>query len=534
MPSNAGYLSFQQASAHSTDIHTALPDPQRHPGSARFELARSYEARQQFHEARQQYDWCATTSNDEEEAWYAAYRLGLCSIELDDWDLAVAQLLRAWERRPERAEPLYHLARQARLRGDPHLAMLAAERARRIPLPTDDPRFVEMPAYDYGPLEEISISAYYTGELEMGMAAIDTLVHRRDVPGPVRELAGNNAAYYVRPLPAAWSAPIELTADFGNPSYAPGNGTIWRDERGYLVVVRLRNYDRRDTIWSVSRDPDGHVRSKNGYLRLDHALNIESSGEIDCSLVERLRPPSRWLIQGIEDLRVIRWENAWWFIACSCSFTPTGDPGLVLGRFDDSVSCVEYLVPLTYARSRTQEKNWTPFIHENQLLLIYSYDPLVILEPDLETGICREVQRTTPELNCTRYRGSSAVVPYGERYLFTIHEVPFVQGRRAYLHRFVEMDRQLRITRVSRLFNFWHLGDEYNCGICLNHAGDALLLTCSYEDRQARIARLPLSQLEQMLLPVTALLQADCALGRGIVEQQALPGIEQPGLETFG
>ena len=476
-----------------------------------FYQARAAEETRQFREARRAYERLAATGGDADEAWYAAYRAGRCSLELDEWDTAIAQLMRAWERRPTRAEPLYHLARQARVRGDAHLAMLAAERARRIPLPAGDRLLIESPSYTYGPLEEIAIAAYYTGETDRGMAAIDALLHRDDVPEPVRELAGNNAAFYAQPLPAAWSAPIELTPDFGDLSYAPGNSTIWRDEQGFLVIVRLRNYGQNTEIWSVSPDADGHVRSRNAQLRLDHDFRIESSQEVDCSLVEQLRPPSGSLIQGIEDLRLIRWDDAWWFVACSCSFTPAGRPGLVLGRFDDAVSRVEYLVPLVYARSRVEEKNWTPFIHENRLLLIYSYDPLVILEPDLDTGVCREIHRAAPEQNFTRYRGSSAVVPYGDRMLFTIHEVPVVRGQRAYLHRFVEMDRQFRITRVSRLFNFWHLGAEYNCGIALNHAGDALLLTCSYEDRQASLVNLPLAELERMLLPVDALLGAERA-----------------------
>lgn len=502
----AGPLTTRDVTPHPRDIQVALTTESAQALSSLFYQARSAEETSQFGEARRQYERLATTGGDTEEAWYAAYRMGRCSIELGEWDVAVAQLMRAWERRPERAEPLYHLARQARLRGDAHLAMLAAERAARIPLPAADRLFIEVPAYTYGPLEEMSISAYHAGEPERGIAVIDALVHRHDVPEPVRELAGNNAVFYTQSLPAAWSAPIELTAEFGDLNYAPGNSTIWRDEDGYLVIVRLRNYNQNDEIWSVSPDPDGHIRSRNAQLRLDRAFHIESSQEIDCSLVEQLRPPSRSLIQGIEDLRLVRWRDAWWFVACSCSFTPTGEPGLVLGRFDDAESRVDALVPLSYTRSRMQEKNWTPFVHENRLFLIYSHDPLVILEPNLATGICREIHRATPELNLARYRGSSAVVPYGDRHLFTVHEVPVVHGSRAYLHRFVEMDRQFQITRVSRLFNFWHLGDEYNCGMCLNHAGDALLLTCSYEDRQAWLVNLPLAELERMLLPVDALL----------------------------
>ncbi|HEX3723308.1 MAG TPA: glycosyltransferase, partial [Nitrolancea sp.] len=185
-----------------------------------FYLARSYEDTGRFQDARRLYEWRAASGGWEEEAWYAAYRLGMCSIHLDDWGKAVFELLSAWARRPQRAEPLYQLAHAARLRGESHLAMLAAERALRIPLPVDDRLFVEMPAYTYGPLEEISISAFYTGERERGIAATDALLHGRDVTPFSRDLAGHNSAFYAQPLPVTWSIPIEITDDFELPGYS--------------------------------------------------------------------------------------------------------------------------------------------------------------------------------------------------------------------------------------------------------------------------------------------------------------------------
>jgi predicted GH43/DUF377 family glycosyl hydrolase len=37
------------------------------------------------------------------------------------------------------------------------------------------------------------------------------------------------------------------------------------------------------------------------------------------------------------------------------------------------------------------EKNWTPFIYEDQIHFIYTYDPLIIIKPNLVTGECEEV-----------------------------------------------------------------------------------------------------------------------------------------------
>ncbi len=472
-----------------------------------FYLARSYEDVGRFNEARRLYEWRASAGGWEEEAWYAAYRIGLCSIQLDEWERAVFELLNAWARRPLRAEPLYQLAHAARLRGESHLAMLAAERALRISPPDDDRLFVETPAHDYGPIEEISISAFYTGDQSIGMAASDTLLHDRNVPSYSRDLAGRNAAFYAQALPAAWSIPIEITDEFNRPGYSPGNTTICRTDDGYLVVVRLVNYLQQGAVMYTVHDPAGRIDSKNAHLLLNSSFEILSSLEIDDRLLEQVQPDyaSGHYVQGIEDLRITLWGDAWWFTASTTLFDPDGRPRVVLGQLDLSASTVEHLVPLDFVGRRMFEKNWLPFVHEDRLLLLYSCDPTIILEPDLETGLCREIYRDVPEMCFDRYRGSAPPIPFGAGYLFTIHEVTYIEGKRVYLHRFVEMDQSFRIRRASRLFSVWHLGVEYNCGICLSHSNEDLLLTFSFEDRQSWIVCVPLDAVERMLLPLSEL-----------------------------
>jgi hypothetical protein len=235
-------------------------------------------------------------------------------------------------------------------------------------------------------------------------------------------------------------------------------------------------------------------------------LNILSSAEIDETLLERTQPnaTTAW-VQGIEDPRLVRWGTGWWFVANSRAIERGGNPAIVLGQLDDEATEVTSLTPLTYASSRETEKNWLPFIHNDRLLLLYASDPLIVLEPDLESGRCREVLHDEPPFNFDRYRGSAPPIPYGAGYLYTIHEASYRDNRRIYLHRFVEMDRQFRITRVSRLFHVWHTGVEYNCGMCLTQAGDSLLLTFSYEDEQCWLLNVPLIEVERMLVPVEML-----------------------------
>ncbi len=48
---------------------------------------------------------------------------------------------------------------------------------------------------------------------------------------------------------------------------------------------------------------------------------------------------------------------------------------------------------LSYDKAIQAEKNWSPFVANNRLYLIYADNPRVILEADLDTGICQEITR---------------------------------------------------------------------------------------------------------------------------------------------
>ena len=68
------------------------------------------------------------------------------------------------------------------------------------------------------------------------------------------------------------------------------------------------------------------------------------------------------------------------------------------------------------------EKNWTPFVKDNQLYFVYNYDPLIIINYDFnQNGICKVVYR---QKNCslpintsiTYLRGGSNLIHYKDGY----------------------------------------------------------------------------------------------------------------------
>jgi len=75
------------------------------------------------------------------------------------------------------------------------------------------------------------------------------------------------------------------------------------------------------------------------------------------------------------------------------------------------------------------------------------------------------------------------------------------QGRRYYLHRFVTVDADWRIDRVSRPFFFRHRGIAFAAGACLSHDGSEVLITFGVEDCEAWLARTPLRRVLELLRP---------------------------------
>ena len=103
------------------------------------------------------------------------------------------------------------------------------------------------------------------------------------------------------------------------------------------------------------------------------------------------------------------------------------------------------------------------------------------------------------------WRGSAGPIELpaemGGGRLLLIHEVAY-QGRRYYLHRFVTVDDQWRIDRVSRPFFFRQRGIEFAGGMCLTHDGSDVLVTFGVEDREAWLCRIPLDRVLGLLRPL--------------------------------
>jgi glycosyltransferase involved in cell wall biosynthesis len=159
-----------------------------------FYLAQTYRDVGELEQAVSLYERRATMGGWEEEVFYSLYQAGVLRAELGDWPLAMATLVRAFEQRPARTEPLYELAARLRLRGEYETAHLFASRGLGRPVPADL-LFVQPWIYRWGLLFEYSITAYWTGHTAHALSACQRLLAIPELPDTYRQQTRENRRF---------------------------------------------------------------------------------------------------------------------------------------------------------------------------------------------------------------------------------------------------------------------------------------------------------------------------------------------------
>jgi tetratricopeptide (TPR) repeat protein len=159
-----------------------------------FYLAQTYRDLGQAERSIELYDRRATMGGWAEEVFYSLYQSGVLRAQLGDWPSAMASLIRAWEYRPARLEPLYELAWRLRERQEYETAHLFAARGVGREIPADI-LFLSPWVYRWGMLFEFSITAYWTGDAQAGLRACRQLLAMPDLPPVYREQTKANRQF---------------------------------------------------------------------------------------------------------------------------------------------------------------------------------------------------------------------------------------------------------------------------------------------------------------------------------------------------
>lgn len=406
----------------------------------------------------------------EEERWMAQYRAAKVFLNRNDY----SPMLMASEQAPNRAEPLYWLAKHHRINGNNNLAVLFAQEAKKIPIPSNA-LFVEKCAYEWGPDEEISISAFYTSKKNKGLKACERAIERVQT----YESAHRNIVHYTEPLFRNNSGRIKVPELDG---YSPGTVSIIND----IISVRMLNY-----VQIYGR----HFKPREGekFLTKTRIFKNDRSWIVDDSIINELDNSGN--ILGLEDWRLFSRDGIIHFTA-NCCMVPgkNGNPQVVTGTLSEDLTKVVELTAPKYGI--WCEKNWQAFSNTNWI--IYSYDPYVILE--VNGSQVKEVIRQEGK-NISRWRGSTPPILINDYHISIVHDVIWNSGEsdNVYLHRFIAISSdRTKIVKVSAPFFFDKRGIEYTAGMQLQ-LDNTVKIVYSVDEYSTRWLEIPVPIIFHML-----------------------------------
>jgi glycosyltransferase involved in cell wall biosynthesis len=161
-------------------------------GRTVYYLAQSYRDSGRLDLALQWYDRRARMAGWDQEAWHAAYQAARMMHLLGwDWTLVQAAYLSAYDRRPQRLEPLLHVARRCREMGQPRLGHLYTRRAMEAAYPADI-LFVERNVYEHELPLEHAWCCMEMGLHEEAVKVNERLLAASGIPSALREIAERN------------------------------------------------------------------------------------------------------------------------------------------------------------------------------------------------------------------------------------------------------------------------------------------------------------------------------------------------------
>lgn len=508
------------------DERLLLDDLVENPKNARsmFYLAETYRhrgdpARNDLQQSIQYYRKHIETGSFEEEMWYSMYAIGICHERLGQWPLALDAYLKAWQRRPTRAEPLFRVAQHYRFgNNEQRLAMFFLEGLLTMPYPKDDLLFIERNIYDYGIANEVAICGWYTGQRTLAHNALEFVLRAKNVPEGIRQENYFNARFYVKPL-AGKTASIQLKPQTLPAAYNPCNPSIIRAGADKLLVLcRGVNYNQkgaRNYKVNVGAN-ETKFRTQNVLMTFQETPGSASPGDglvlvNEKPIISSIKGPyeDKCQVCGLEDGRLVSFNGNTYFSATSLEHNEGNSPMIVLVKLSDvnpvdldgieeKFVTVQSVVPLRGHNDNECQKNWLPFVKStapagaNKLQFIYGYNPVTIIEcPDPATGVVSVVK---PQAHFPKeskgYRGSAGPIqlPNQQGVLVLIHEVSDRAEGRHYMHRLLWFtdDTCLKLKACSDLFYFRYKdGVEMCLGMALSGDAKSVYFTIGIEDAEA-------------------------------------------------
>lgn len=252
------------------------------------------------------------------------------------------------------------------------------------------------------------------------------------------------------------------------------------DNETFIINIRCVNYylDKNGNSSLDGRNSNSYT--SNIIIYTDKYFNILNR-KIFNPLIEEIPHI------GIEDIRLFNFKNTIYFIGSSYD-KKSSSVKIVSDKFDpvidNSYNC-KFIVP-SFKTNFNWEKNWVFFENDDDMYIIYKWNPIYICKIDYHSNILNLVKEIkTPEI-FKDFRGSTNGVHYNDKIWFIIHSQIEIYTKKSYYHRFVVLNKDMTINGYSNMFKFENYLVEFCIGLTISN--NQFVIMYSTLDKTSKIA----------------------------------------------
>jgi hypothetical protein len=297
------------------------------------------------------------------------------------------------------------------------------------------------------------------------------------------------------------------------------NPSVFVNDRGNILVnlrhVNYTLYHSENTQKFPSRwgplsylhpEKDMNLRTTNYLMKLDNDLMVTNHTLIDTS---KLDVDPLWEFVGLEDARLVEWENKYYICGVRRDTTTNGTGRMELSEIEidmDSFTAKEISrlrIPAPGDDNSYCEKNWYPILDKPYHFIKWTAPTeLVRTYPD-EPARCEQVFHRENLSIPADQRGGSQLIKFGSLYLSVTHEVNLFrnylnQKDAIYRHRLCVWDDDFNLVGISpEPFSFLDARIEFAAGAAILEKD--LLISFGFQDNAAFILKVPNVVLVEMI-----------------------------------
>lgn len=415
-------------------------------------------------------------NNNKEYVWYKRFEVWKNNFQNLDFETMFKSCLEIYNQRRTRIEPLYVLIEYFRLKSENLFAYYLLKLCMCIKFPSRDIYGIQPALYHYKRFFEASIVAFYVNSFKFGYKACEYLFSISDfVPSKILKNVDQNVIFYI-PSFKNTATHKEIKWNQKPSEHFLLNPSLILDQNQQLLInIRVVNSNHKFEVFDKNKKKV--VCSTENPLQ---TYNIQGSNDNYEIFETNKLPYKNGVCQGIEDIRLFKFQNEILFIATTQDGNINHINQMVLGNIKNS-----HVTLLQSPNFWKYEKNWLCFEHDKKLLAIYSVLPLIIYEINSSNGICELFYKRKFSYN-REWRGSSCPILYKNWYYFIIHEV---FPNRTYIHRVIKMSTDFKISLYSNMFRLQNnYNVEYVTGMAIKN--NSVFISWGENDEKAFVSEI--------------------------------------------